>query len=286
MSPEPRHREDYTARQIEAAHRVLVDVGQVLASFREAIVLIGGWVPDLLFPQADPKHAGSIDLDLALDGEKLADGRYAELLKLLFDTGRYQLGDKAFQLYTLVELPDEGPPIRVEVEFLAPGELKLKGHSLVEGFRVFQNTVFAAAFTQPSEVEIAGRMIQGAINTVTWRVAALPDFVIMKAHALAGREKPKDAYDLCYCLEQWSAEELARALHARLQGDTRALVERTLSILRERFASEEHYGPSQYAAFHAFDDPDESAIARQRAYGLVSQLLTEFDRLDPPDLRR
>jgi len=73
---------------------VLVDVGQVLASFGDAIVVVGGWVPDLLLPAHASAHIGSIDVDLALDAAKLADGRYAELLKLLLDTGRYEKGDK------------------------------------------------------------------------------------------------------------------------------------------------------------------------------------------------
>jgi len=81
MSPEPRHQEDYGGRQVEAARRVLVDVGQVLASFRNAIVVVGGWAPDLLLQVAEPAHVGSIDVDLALDAAKLGDGRYAELLK-------------------------------------------------------------------------------------------------------------------------------------------------------------------------------------------------------------
>lgn len=279
MSPEPRIREDYTDRQVEAARRVLVDVGQVLASFREVIVLIGGWVPDLLLPDGEPKHTGSIDLDLALDAEKLTDGRYAELLHLLLATGRYQLGDKSFQFYTEVNLGDDGPPIRVEVEFLAPAELRLRGRSRVEGFRVLQAPACAAAFTQPREVEIAGRMVQGAKNTVSWRVAELPDFLIMKAWAMEGRDKPKDAYDFCYCLDQWSGVEAARALHERLAGATGALVEKTITILREQFASAEHYGPWQYADFQGLDEADEHAIARQRAYQLVAQLLTEFARL-------
>lgn len=33
MNPEPRQREDYSDRQVKAARRVLVDLGQVLASF-------------------------------------------------------------------------------------------------------------------------------------------------------------------------------------------------------------------------------------------------------------
>ena len=106
MSPDPRYEGDYSTRQVEAARRVLVDVGQVLASFGDAIVVVGGWVPDLLIPSATSAHIGSIDVDLALDAAKLADGRYAELLKLLLDTGRYHRGDKDFQLVTTVELGD------------------------------------------------------------------------------------------------------------------------------------------------------------------------------------
>jgi predicted nucleotidyltransferase len=35
------------------------------------------------------------------------------------------------------------------------------------------------------------------------RVASLSDLIIMKAHAIAGRDKPKDVYDLCYCLDAY-----------------------------------------------------------------------------------
>lgn len=72
MSPEPRFEGEYTPRQVEAARRVLVDVGQVLASFGDAIVVVGGWVPDLLLPDRASAHIGSIDVDLALDAAKLS----------------------------------------------------------------------------------------------------------------------------------------------------------------------------------------------------------------------
>ena len=49
---EPRHRDEYSSRQTEAARRVLVDLGQVLASFLDCLVVVGGWVPDLLIPEA------------------------------------------------------------------------------------------------------------------------------------------------------------------------------------------------------------------------------------------
>ena len=183
MNREPRHRNDYSARQVQAAHRVLVDVGQVLSSFRDAIVVVGGWVPDLLLPDAEPEHVGSIDVDLALDTEKLGAGRYAELLKLLLHTGRYQKGDKDFQLVADVDLEDGEPPVRVEVEFLAPSEVKLKKNrpKLTKGFRVLQFPACAVAFQNPENVEIEGSMISGATNKVRFRVASISDFIIMKA---------------------------------------------------------------------------------------------------------
>ena len=103
MTLEPRQREDYSDRQIEAAHRVLVDLGQVLKSFEDCLVVVGGWVPDLLMEKAEEAHVGSIDVDLALDAGKLADGRYAELLKVLLDTRRYQQADEPFKLYAEVD---------------------------------------------------------------------------------------------------------------------------------------------------------------------------------------
>jgi len=43
--PEPRQRDDYSPRQVEAARRVLVDLGQVLAAFVDSlVVVVGGWV--------------------------------------------------------------------------------------------------------------------------------------------------------------------------------------------------------------------------------------------------
>src|ERR1044072_8822451 len=98
MNSEARQRDDYNKRQVDAAHRVLVDIGQVLTDFRDCLVVVGGWVPDLLLQNAEEPHVGSIDVDLALDAAKLNDGRYAEMVKLLLDTGRYRKGYKDFQL--------------------------------------------------------------------------------------------------------------------------------------------------------------------------------------------
>jgi len=49
------------------------------------------------------------------------------------------------------------------------------------------------------------------VNRVRVRVVSLSDFIVMKAHALEGRDKPKDVYDLCYCLDEYPGELVALA---------------------------------------------------------------------------
>ena len=43
MTLEPRNEADYSGRQTKAARRVLVELGQVLASFVDCLVVVGGW---------------------------------------------------------------------------------------------------------------------------------------------------------------------------------------------------------------------------------------------------
>lgn len=185
VNPEPRFQSEYGSRQTDAAHRVLIDLAQVLAPFQDCLVLIGGWVPYLLLPDAQEPHVGSIDVDLALDAEKLYDGRYAELLKVLLATRRYRPGVKPFQLITDVDLGDGDKPVQVEVEFLAPKEARLEKNKpkLLQGFRVLQADACSTAFREPVQVVLDGRDIRGTKNKVSLLVASLADFLVMKAHA-------------------------------------------------------------------------------------------------------
>jgi hypothetical protein len=232
-------------------------------------------VPDLLLPGAKPEHIGSIDVDLALDAARLGEGRYADLLKLLLDTGRYEKGDKDFQLVTTVDLRDNEVPVRVDVEFLAPAEVRLKrSHpKRVEGFRVLQFPACAAAFAHPESIEFEGLMLSGAPNTVRLRAASLPDFIIMKAHALGGRDKPKDVYDLCYCLDHFPhAIAIVAADWRSRRVDPLVVV--AIDILRQKFRNVDHYGPQQLAIFHDSAAADERAMDARRAFELIQKLLS------------
>lgn len=95
----------------------------------------------------------------------------------------------------------------------------------------------------------------------------------MKAHALGGRDKPKDVYDLCYCLDHFPH---AIAIVAADWRSRRAdpLVVAAIDILRQKFKNVDHYGPQQLAIFHDSTAADERAMDARRAFELIQKLLS------------
>ena len=274
MTNEPRHEDEYSPRQIQAAHRVLVDLGQVLASFKNCLVVVGGWVPDLLLPDSPEPHIGSIDVDLALNAEKLSEGRYAKLIETLLNSGRYFQSDEAFKLYIEIDLKDGEKSVRVDVDFLKSSDVKLKKNkpNLVPGFRPLDAKGCAAAFNHPELAVLAGQMAKGAKNKVQLWVASIPDFLVMKAFAVAGRDKPKDAYDICFCLDNFHGGRTALAEAWNLT-PRKKYISDAIAILKEKFSTVDDYGPSQVVEFHNSTDPDERAQQQRRAFELVQDFL-------------
>jgi Nucleotidyl transferase AbiEii toxin, Type IV TA system len=276
---EPRHHDEYGARQTEAARRVLVDLGQVLASFEDCLVLVGGWVPSLLLREAPEIHSGSIDVDLALNTVKLGDGRYARLIESLLKTRRYEKGTEAFRLFTMVDLEDGEPQIRVDVDFLKPIEPKPKKNKpkLIPGFRPLDADGCAEAFANPEILVIPGQMIKGQKNKVRFRVASIADFLVMKSYALAKRDKPKDAYDICYCLDNYpkGMKPLALIWKKRLKSNS---IQDALSIMRDKFSTPDQYGPTQVVEFYNSPNREEREMQARRAFELVQAFLKLFSK--------
>ena len=132
--------------------------------------------------------------------------------------------------------------------------------------------VFTGKACSRRREHIERKSVRGATNTVRLRVAYLADFLVMKALAIAGRDKPKDTYDLCYCLEDFPGglERLAADWRSRrVEKD----VVRAVEILREKFAGVNAFGPQQLVEFHDSGDPERGAMEARRAYELAQQFL-------------
>jgi len=274
MISEPRFLTEYGERQVEAARRVLIDIGQVLGSFVDSMLLVGGWVPELVISAPSERHSGSIDVDFLLDAQKLENGGYAALVQLLLDTRRYKQGSKAFQLVAEVDLADDKQLVLVEVDFLAPRGAKFENHTptLIPDFRVLEVDVSGQVFDEPTELTLPGKNMSGAENTVRLRVVTGVDFLVMKAYALRNRDKPKDAYDICYYLDHApdGLDHLAEEWRAHKLGDQLVEAER---IFLEKFSSVNAFGPQQVAQFYGEPTEELSAMRARRAYELVAAFL-------------
>ena len=116
---EPQFASDYDDRATVAVRSVLVEIGQILGSYKGKFAVIGGAVPWLLLSETDMRHVGTLDVDLSLDAEALGDGEYVQLVESLLKQGYHQREHlRRFQLVRTVPARDEGADIDVVVDFL------------------------------------------------------------------------------------------------------------------------------------------------------------------------
>ena len=73
MTPgEPQSAADYDDRTTAAVKAVLVEIGQILGSFKGKFAIIGGAVPWLFLANEDMPHVGTLDVDIGLDARPWA----------------------------------------------------------------------------------------------------------------------------------------------------------------------------------------------------------------------
>lgn len=248
----------------DEARSVLVETLNVLGAFRDQLVVVGGWVPDLLYP--GKQHVGSIDVDLAVAPDALGDDAYSTI--------RARMSDAGFQHHS--------PPThftraagRHEIKVdLITGEYQ-NGQKvpaiLVNELKINALRGLDLAFEYSEVIEITGRMPIGAMNTVQARVVLPEAFVLIKAFAMNERLKSKDAYDVYFVASQYPGgpQQLGIRIAAMLPN---GLAEKAIQILRSKFAQLDSIGPVQVAEVleqQGFD----SAQSKQAAYQYLRAML-------------
>lgn len=242
---------DYDNRLTEAARSVLIEIGQILGSFRGKFAVVGGAVPWLLLNNEDMRHVGTIDIDLGLDPEALGDGEYANLVTVLMEHGYSQDENRRnFQLVRSVPATDSGPPIDVVVDFLMPrGAKTVKNRPpIIDSFEVIRADGAELALQFCEMVSIDGQMPEGGTNRIRIAVASIPALLAMKGFALDGRYKQKDAYDIYYCIRNFPGgpERLAKACRPMLEyKDGR----KGYKLIDAKFETVDSFGPTSVRNF-------------------------------------
>jgi len=275
-------RTDYMGAAVEAARSVLLELSRLLGAYREHLVLVGGWVPELLLPEAEPRHVGSLDIDLALDHRKLADLEYRTIHELLKLRGYEQDNRQPFIYRRRVTV--HGHEITVQVDLLA-GEYEGTGKSRrtqkVQDVRPRKARGCDLALDMAVELELRGTLPSGAKDAATIRIAGIVPFLVMKGMALADRLKEKDAYDVYFCVKRYPGgiDALAAAFHPHA---SHGLVIEGLSKIAGKFTAPEAFGPTAVADFEEAADPEDRAIIQRDAYEQITSLLRRLG-VDIPD---
>lgn len=268
-------RKDYTGEAVEAARSVLVELMSLLGAYRENIVLVGGWLPEFLFPDPPEPFIGSVDVDLALDHRKINEKAYKSILDLLQSRG-YEQGKQPFIFRRKVVVG--GSVVNVEVDLLAgiysgtgPGHRHQKIQTVLA--RKARGCDLALELSQ--EVTVTGTLPEGGEREVTFRIASVVPFVIMKALALDERLKEKDAWDIYYVVQSYPGG-LAALVDEFRPFLNRRLVKEGLQKLAKHFASEKHSGPTFVADFYMISDREERDLRQRDAYEKIRYLLEKL----------
>jgi hypothetical protein len=291
----PTTKSGYSNQKTVDCERVLVTLWRGLGPWRESVYLVGGLTPRYLVrdrPPVVPAHAGSMDVDIVIDVQILADTQaYATLeenfQRMGFERAENDKGQKqswrwrtktesgdVMVLELLTDAPDiAGGRVRPVPSERAISALNIPHSSMV--FDLYQATQITA--------ELLGN---NGVTTETVRHANLVSFTCLKAFALNDRLEGKDAHDLIYCIEHASdgMDAAAEQFRAALAGKHGAVIREALAILRNRFASDsnaEGYrkdGPVLVAKFELGDstEPEERerrAVRQREVSEVIEQLL-------------
>jgi hypothetical protein len=265
---------DYSAAQVEAARSVLLELLRLLGEYRDDVVVVGGWVPQLILPPGPIQHVGSIEVDLALNHRNLRETGYATIQALFSRRGYQQDPRQPFIFHRTVVL--NGNPIKVEVDFLA-GEYEGTGpkhrtQSVPEG-RARKARGCDLAFDLYVDTEIEGNLPEGGRDHACVRVSSVVAFLVMKGMALHERLKEKDAWDIYFTLTNYPGglDALAQEIKPHLK---HGLVQEGLRKIGGKFASPEHMGPKSVLDFEDIQDREDRAIRARDAHERVHYLLS------------
>jgi hypothetical protein len=285
----------YSDQYTVDCERVLVTLLRGLGPWKESVYLVGGLTPRYLVaarPPVVPAHAGTLDVDIVIDLQTLADTDAYHTLednlkKMGFERAENERRQKLswrWQTRTehgalmVLELLADAPEI-------AGGKVQpLPTEGTISALNIPHSSI---VFDLHQVAEIQAELLGGnGVATEKIKHANLVSFTCLKSFAFDQRFERKDAHDLIYCIEHApeGMEAVAEAFRKERSAKHGAVIDASLTILRRRFLSDvktEGYrkdGPVSVAKFELGEGEDadlrETRALRQRqASDVIEQLV-------------
>lgn len=256
---------------------ILLELMTILGRYRESIYLVGGWVPYFLlkhFQKNDNtfQHAGSIDIDLAIDFAEVSQNQYTGIVELIEKRGYKSKKDKLGKdIPFSFERTVSG--LTVEVDFLAGeygGTTKSHRHQKVQDDFLARKTRGADLLPEHHIVfQIDGYLPDSSRHHSDLRMADIVSILAMKGITISDRYKEKDAYDIYALIANYKdgATSCFEEIKPFCKKD---LVAEGLKSICEKFATEGSVGPVWAAKFM---EPDNANAAQLKQTGIFRQIL-------------
>ena len=248
----------YDRVRTEISKGVLVQLALALNTYRNEMVLAGGWAPYFL-TLGYFEHCGSIDIDLVLRPSIVV--RYDRILEIVVEELGYKPAEREFRFEK--QLTDSKAALfRLELDFLTEPESAQKA-----GLVKVQNGLDAAlipgcsiVFQFNYEHEVRGMIPDGNEASELIRVADIVGCLTMKGLALGRpRKLEKDSYDI-YAVAGFhkgspskAAHEFKRLILERAGSQFPETAARALARIYRGFENRNAYASQAASRFLGFD---------------------------------
>ncbi|MDO8540707.1 MAG: nucleotidyl transferase AbiEii/AbiGii toxin family protein [Opitutaceae bacterium] len=225
----------------------LLTVWAGIQRFHEELVLVGGLVPHFIcrHPESSgrlPRPATlDVDIGIALGASS---GQYGSLAADLQGQGFRLSKNFPSRFERVVE------PWTIYLDFLVEHPPAITGTVMVDDVPANVLPGIDRALSTARTQEISGTDLFGAAQRFSIRVCEVGPFLALKLRAFAGRQAPKDAFDILYTLRHYDGgtPSAVAAFAAEVKADNPAIPD-ALACLKQHFGEESDSAPTRAAHF-------------------------------------
>ena len=285
--PESRTKTTFVSNIADVSLSHLLELMMALGSYREGLVIVGGWVPYLLLKEYQNKdvsfqHIGSKDIDIVVNPAIVDEKKYATILEILQNKG-YKAKEGTTYSFVKTVVTNKGEE-QIQIDFLGPeygGTARSKRHQRVQDDFLLRKARGAdVVFNHSLTITLEGKLPSGAQGRTAVKIADIVGILTMKGIVMGTRYKEKDAYDISSLILYYKSGPLAVVDEIRPYRE-HGLVKEALEAIHEKFRSREAEGPTWMADFQEAAGEFREQIKTQ-TYLQVQRFLTAlYEPLQP-----
>jgi hypothetical protein len=281
----PRTIDDYGDDITTASFSALLELETTLRSYKDSLVLIGGWVPFLLIEEFGRKdtgfrHSGSIDIDLAVNPDTVGSDGYARIVELIegrdYVIKRSKDGQPVPGSYIKsMESPTNGKPFTIQVDFLTtpePHETSHRHRRVQPDLQARKTQGCDLAFLHNMRTAAHGRLPGNGETKLELLMLNIAGCIGMKGIVLGDRYKEKDAYDIFSVVSQCHERPSAVAAMVRPYAGEPSM-RRGLDTIRTKFGNIRSDGPAWVGRFRSPIAGEQQKRYQAEAFAAVSEFI-------------